>query len=88
MKGLWASADRSQLCDGVDGLETHLYRGVEELVPRCNYWNLMLDQNGNPNIDPFRCGGLVTLKADGSIAEGGKTATVFVPEDSVATLVS
>jgi glucosylceramidase len=24
-------------------------------------WNLVLDQNGGPNISPFRCGGVVTL---------------------------
>ena len=35
-------------------------------------WNLMLDPNGDPNIGPFKCGGLVTLKADGSIAQSGQ----------------
>jgi len=24
-------------------------------------WNLVLDENGNPNIGPFKCGGVVTL---------------------------
>lgn len=27
-------------------------------------WNLLLDENGMPNIGPFRCGGLVTLNAE------------------------
>lgn len=35
-------------------------------------WNLMLDQDGNPNIGPFKCGGLVTLKPDGSLVESGQ----------------
>ena len=35
-------------------------------------WNLMLDPAGNPNIGPFQCGGLVTLKPDGTIVESGQ----------------
>ncbi len=35
-------------------------------------WNLMLDEKGEPNIGPFRCGGLVTLNRDGSIATSGQ----------------
>ena len=35
-------------------------------------WNLMLDANGEPNIGPFRCGGLVTLQADGSLRQSGQ----------------
>ena len=35
-------------------------------------WNLLLDQDGNPNIGPFRCGGLVTVKQNGSLVESGQ----------------
>jgi glucosylceramidase len=35
-------------------------------------WNLMLDQKGNPNIGPFQCGGLVTVKPDSLIVESGQ----------------
>lgn len=35
-------------------------------------WNLMLDPQGSPNIGPFSCGGLVTLKPDGSLAYSGQ----------------
>jgi len=35
-------------------------------------WNLMLDSKGNPNIGPFQCGGLVTLKDDGTLAYSGQ----------------
>ena len=35
-------------------------------------WNLMLDPQGKPNIGPFSCGGLVTLKEDGSLAYSGQ----------------
>ena len=35
-------------------------------------WNLMLDPQGKPNIGPFSCGGLVTLKADGSLLYSGQ----------------
>lgn len=35
-------------------------------------WNLMLDEHGQPNIGPFACGGLVTLRKDGQIVESGQ----------------
>ena len=39
-------------------------------------WNLLLDQDGNPNIGPFRCGGLVTVKPDGTLVESGQYWTL------------
>lgn len=36
-------------------------------------WNLMLDENGNPNIGPHPCGGLVTKNSvDGAISYSGQ----------------
>lgn len=35
-------------------------------------WNLMLDPQGKPNIGPFSCGGLVTLKGDGDLIRSGQ----------------
>jgi glucosylceramidase len=35
-------------------------------------WNLMLDPRGKPNIGPYNCAGLVTLKDDGSIVRSGQ----------------
>ena len=35
-------------------------------------WNLMLDPQGKPNIGPFSCGGLVTLKEDGTLLYSGQ----------------
>ncbi len=35
-------------------------------------WNLMLDPRGAPNIGPFSCGGLVTLKDDGTLLYSGQ----------------
>jgi glucosylceramidase len=35
-------------------------------------WNLILDDHGRPNIGPFPCGGLVTLRPDGSILQSGQ----------------
>ncbi len=39
-------------------------------------WNLMLDPQGKPNIGPFSCGGLVTLKGDGTLAYSGQYWTL------------
>ena len=39
-------------------------------------WNLMLDPQGKPNIGPFSCGGLVTLKADGTLMYSGQYWTL------------
>ena len=36
-------------------------------------WNLVLDENGTPNIGPFRCGGLVTVDSKtGAITRSGQ----------------
>lgn len=35
-------------------------------------WNLMLDPNGKPNIGPFSCGGLVTVKPDSTLSYSGQ----------------
>ena len=35
-------------------------------------WNLVLDSRGKPNIGPFNCAGLVTLKDDGSLWRSGQ----------------
>lgn len=35
-------------------------------------WNLMLDSHGKPNLGPYTCGGLVTLREDGSILKSGQ----------------
>ncbi len=36
-------------------------------------WNLLLDENGNPNIGPHPCGGLVTRNSrDGSLSYSGQ----------------
>lgn len=38
------------------------YAGILKNWARCIVcWNLVLDENGRPNIGPFACGGLVTL---------------------------
>lgn len=35
-------------------------------------WNLMLDERGAPNIGPFSCGGLVTLRSNGALQYSGQ----------------
>jgi glucosylceramidase len=35
-------------------------------------WNLVLDPQGRPNLGPYTCGGLVTLKEDGSLFKSGQ----------------
>ncbi len=35
-------------------------------------WNLMLDEEGKPNIGPFSCGGLVTLRANRDLEYSGQ----------------
>ena len=36
-------------------------------------WNLVLDENGNPNIGPFKCGGLLTVHSKtGEISRSGQ----------------
>lgn len=40
------------------------FAGILKNWARCIVaWNLVLDENGGPNIGPFSCGGLVTLNA-------------------------
>jgi glucosylceramidase len=40
------------------------YAGILKNWARCIVtWNLLLDENGQPNIGPFQCGGLVTLNS-------------------------
>jgi glucosylceramidase len=41
---------------------SHTFSGVLRNWARCIVgWNLLLDENGKPNIGPFPCGGLVTV---------------------------
>jgi glucosylceramidase len=35
-------------------------------------WNLVLDPRGKPNLGPYNCAGLVTLKDDGSLWKSGQ----------------
>lgn len=35
-------------------------------------WNLILDEHGDPNIGPFSCGGLVTLRSNGELQHSGQ----------------
>ena len=37
---------------------------AENWISSITAWNLALDEYGNPNIGPFRCAGLVTVKTD------------------------
>jgi glucosylceramidase len=40
---------------------SHTFSGILRNWARCIVsWNLVLDENGNPNIGPFHCGGVVT----------------------------
>jgi glucosylceramidase len=50
-----------------------IFTDVLENWCRCAIaWNLMLDPRGKPNLGPFTCGGLVTLRDDGSILKSGQ----------------
>jgi glucosylceramidase len=50
-----------------------IFTDVLENWCRCAItWNLILDSQGKPNLGPYTCGGLVTLKADGSISKSGE----------------
>ena len=41
------------------------FTGILRNWARCiTSWNLVLDQNGKPDIGPFHCGGLITLNTD------------------------
>jgi glucosylceramidase len=50
-----------------------IFTDVLENWCRCAItWNLVLDPRGKPNLGPFTCGGLVTLKDDGSLWRSGQ----------------
>jgi glucosylceramidase len=50
-----------------------IYTDALENWCRCTItWNLVLDQRGNPNIGPYTCAGLVTLKDDGTQQKSGQ----------------
>jgi glucosylceramidase len=50
-----------------------IFTDVLENWCRCAIaWNLMLDPRGKPNLGPFTCAGLVTLRDDGSILKSGQ----------------
>jgi glucosylceramidase len=46
--------------------------GLENWCRCAITWNLMLDPRGKPNLGPYTCAGLVTLKDDGSILKSGQ----------------
>src|SRR5258708_4826849 len=44
---------------------SHTFAGIlRNLAPCIVGWNLVLDEQGRPNIGPFSCGGLVTLESE------------------------
>jgi glucosylceramidase len=50
-----------------------IFTDVLENWCRCAIaWNLMLDPGGKPNLGPFTCGGLVTLRDDGILLKSGQ----------------
>jgi glucosylceramidase len=41
-----------------------MFNGIVNNWARCiTSWNLVLDENGNPNVGPFSCGGVITLQS-------------------------
>lgn len=50
------------------------FAGILKNWARCIVsWNLILDENGRPNIGPFQCGGVVTLNSKtGAITQSGQ----------------
>ncbi len=50
------------------------FAGILKNWARCIVsWNLVLDENGRPNIGPFQCGGVVTLNSrSGAITQSGQ----------------
>lgn len=50
------------------------FAGILKNWARCIVsWNLVLDENGRPNIGPFQCGGVVTLDSKtGAIRQSGQ----------------
>jgi glucosylceramidase len=50
-----------------------IFTDVLENWCRCAItWNLMLDPRGKPNLGPYNCAGLVTLKDDGTLWRSGQ----------------
>jgi glucosylceramidase len=50
-----------------------IFTDVLENWCRCAItWNLMLDPRGKPNLGPYKCAGLVTLKDDGTLWRSGQ----------------
>jgi glucosylceramidase len=50
-----------------------IFTDVLENWCRCAItWNLMLDPQGKPDLGPYDCGGMVTLKPDGSLLKSGQ----------------
>ncbi len=50
-----------------------IFTDVLENWCRCAMaWNLMLDPRGKPNLGPYTCAGMVTLKDDGSLLKSGQ----------------
>ena len=50
-----------------------IFTDVLENWCRCAIaWNVMLDPRGKPNLGPYTCAGLVTLKDDGSLLRSGQ----------------
>jgi glucosylceramidase len=50
-----------------------IFSDVLENWCRCAIgWNLVLDPRGKPNLGPYTCAGLVTLKDDGSLLRSGQ----------------
>jgi glucosylceramidase len=46
--------------------------GLENWCRSAIAWNLVLDPRGKPNLGPFTCGGLLTIKDDGSLLKSGQ----------------
>lgn len=53
---------------------SHTFTGAMRNWSRCLVgWNLLLDENGKPNIGPFSCGGLVTVDSKtGKLTRSGQ----------------
>ena len=50
-----------------------IFTDILENWCRCSItWNLVLDPRGQPNLGPYKCAGLVTLKDDGSLWMSGQ----------------
>ena len=64
---------RSCLRAGLGQVGRHLHRCAGKLVPQRHYVEPdARSPGGRPNVGPYTCGGLVTLKDDGSILKSGQ----------------